>query len=467
MSLHPLFIRGARVVALYSLSSYCALALAAETPLTLERAEQLAIFQAPGLAQHRNHVQVAAERTVSEGQLPDPQLIVGAINVPTDTFDLSQDDMTMTTIGVRQAFPPGATRALRTQRAGHNLTRAQALLELERRSLVRNVRHTWLELYYLSAARRQIDSLRPLSERQRQAAEGRYRAAQDSQQAVLQARQALARLTDREYALRAQQRRAQAMLARWIGVPVEEPLRTPGEPMDGRGRALSGTGAGESMDGRGRALSGTGAGMAQVLETQEQFPMPATLPELPALPEHFDAEQHPEWRASHADYDSAHTDIDLARQEYKSGMTVDLSYGLRRPTPDGRERANMLTALVTVDLPLFRAKRQDRRVAEKQAMEAGAQYDVEDKTRDLQAQYAMLRADHEALTQRVQLYTQQIVPNARREASVSVAGNARDQTLLREAQIKAVETELELTRLRVDLARNQVDLLYLTGGAQP
>ncbi len=451
MSLHPLFIRGARVVALYSLSSYCALALAAEAPLTLERAEQLAILQAPGLAQHRNHVQVAAERTVSEGQLPDPQLVVGAINVPTDTFDLSQDDMTMTTIGVRQAFPPGATRALRTQRAGHNLTRAQALLELEHRTLVRNVRHTWLELYYLGSARRQIDSLRPLSERQRQAAEGRYRAAQDSQQAVLQARQALARLTDREYALRAQQRRAQAMLARWIGVPVEEPLRAPGE----------------SMDGRGRALSGTGAGMAQVLETQEQFPMPATLPELPALPEHFDAEQHPEWRASHADYDSAHTDIDLARQEYKSGMTVDLSYGLRRPTPDGRERANMLTALVTVDLPLFRAKRQDRRVAEKQAMEAGAQYDVEDKTRDLQAQYAMLRADHEALTQRVQLYTQQIVPNARREASVSVAGNARDQTLLREAQIKAVETELELTRLRVDLARNQVDLLYLTGGVQP
>ena len=151
MFVHPLFIHGARVVALCSLSGYYALALAAQAPLTLtlERAEQLAILQAPGLAQHRNHVQVAAERAVSEGQLPDPQLIVGAINVPTDTFDLSQDDMTMTAIGVRQAFPPGTTRALRTQRAGHNLTRAQALLELEHRTLVRNVRHTWLELYYL------------------------------------------------------------------------------------------------------------------------------------------------------------------------------------------------------------------------------------------------------------------------------------------------------------------------------
>ena len=50
-------------------------------------------------------------------------------------------------------------------------------------------------------------------------------------------------------------------------------LRPPSEPMDGRGRALSGTGAGEPMDGRGRALSGTGAGMAEVLEMQEQFPV--------------------------------------------------------------------------------------------------------------------------------------------------------------------------------------------------
>ncbi len=46
-----------------------------------------------------------------------------------------------------------------------------------------------------------------------------------------------------------------------------------GESMDGRGRAPSGTGAGESMDGRGRAPSGTGAGMAEVREMQEQFPV--------------------------------------------------------------------------------------------------------------------------------------------------------------------------------------------------
>ena len=52
------------------------------------------------------------------------------------------------------------------------------------------------------------------------------------------------------------------------GAFAEKGGRPPSESMDGRGRALSGTGADESMDGRGRALSGTGAEMAGGRATQ-------------------------------------------------------------------------------------------------------------------------------------------------------------------------------------------------------
>ncbi len=55
----------------------------------------------------------------------------------------------------------------------------------------------------------------------------------------------------------------------------------PGESMDGRGRARSGTGADESMDGRGRARSGTGAEGVELTQglsrqTQEQFSVDPT-----------------------------------------------------------------------------------------------------------------------------------------------------------------------------------------------
>ena len=418
MYVHLSSIRWLRALVFIVVCAYAAVTRAETTTLTLERAEQLAIAGAPVLAQSRYRIEAAEQRVVSDGQLPDPQLTVGAINVPTDTFKLNQDDMTMSVVGVRQAFPPGDTRALLTRRAGQELTREQAVLELDQRKLLRDVRRTWLDIYYQDAALRELDALRPLLERQRQDAEGRYRAAQDTQQSVLKARQALANLAVRKQELRAQLRGSVAMLARWIGVDAEAPL-------------------------------------------------PPTPPVLPSLPDHFDVEQHPDWLASRADYEAAHTDMDIAREQRKPGVMLDLSYGFRQPMQDGTHRSNMLSAQVSVDLPVFAARRQDRRIAEKLAMENSARYEIEDKRRDLQAQYTGQLAEYQSLQERVQLYSEQIVPDARREASVTVSGFASDQSMLREAHIQALDAELELTRLRTQLARSQADLLYLTGEPQP
>ena len=60
--------------------------LSAGAALTLAEAERLALAHAPWLAHHRTNVSAAAERVVYEGRLPDPQLILGVVNVPTDTY---------------------------------------------------------------------------------------------------------------------------------------------------------------------------------------------------------------------------------------------------------------------------------------------------------------------------------------------------------------------------------------------
>ena len=65
-------------------------ARADEALLTLTQAESLAQTHAPWLAHHRTAASAAAERVVYEGRLPDPQLILGALNVPTDTWKLDQ-----------------------------------------------------------------------------------------------------------------------------------------------------------------------------------------------------------------------------------------------------------------------------------------------------------------------------------------------------------------------------------------
>lgn len=388
--------------------------LTAGAELTLAEAERLALEQAPWFAHHRSNVEAAAERAVYESRLPDPQLVLGAINVPTDSYRLNQDDMTMTMVGVRQSFPPGDTLALKGRRAQKELAREQAKLDAERRTLLKQVRQSWLEVHYQEESLRLLQEARRLQQKLLDAAEGRYRAAGDMQQSVWRARQALARVNEREPMVKAQIARARATLGRWIGMAAAQPLA-------------------------------------------------AARPVLPAPAPGFDAAAHPEWLASDAMQGAARLEVDMAREEYKPGWMLDLSYGFRRPMPDGTERSNMLTAMVTVDLPVFRSKRQDRRLAEKQALESGARFETEDKRRELETLHSMARAEYEALTARVKVFEEQLLPALRRESQVTLAGFARDQTEYRDAQMKAIEAEQEYARLRADLAKTQAELLYLTG----
>jgi len=387
---------------------------AADAVLTLAEAERLAIKQAPWLAHHRTNVDAAAERVLYEGRLPDPQLVVGAVNVPTDSYKLNREDMTMTMVGIRQSFPPGDTLALKSRRAEKELAREQAKVEAEQRNLLRQVRQSWLELYYQQESLRLLQQSRRLQQKQVEAAEGRYRAAADMQQSAIRARQALARVNEREPMLKAQIARIRALLGRWIG-------------------------------------------------SAATLSLPASLPALPVPAIDFDPARHPEWLAVEAMRESAHLEVAMAREDYKPGVMVDLSYGFRRPMPDGTERSNMITAMVTLDLPVFRSKRQDRRLAEKQAMESGARLETEDKRREIVAMYQSMHAEYEALAARAKIFEQQLLPAIRRETQVTVAGFARDQTEYRDAQMKALDAEQEYTRVRVDLAKAQAELLYLTG----
>jgi outer membrane protein TolC len=382
--------------------------------LTLDEAERLALEQAPWLQHHRTNASAAAERAVYEGRLPDPQLTLGLANVPTDSYRLNQEDMTMTVVGVRQAFPPGKTLKLKTERAEKELAREQARVQMEQRNLLRQVRQAWLELYFQEQSLRTLDVSRRLAQKQLESAEGRYRAAQETQQSVLRSRQALARLDERAPMFRAQRLRLQAQLARWIGDAAYQPL-------------------------------------------------PAELPALPVAPGEFDYTRHPEWSATQTMLDEARVEVAIARQEYKPGMMLDVSYGFRRPMPDGTERPDLLSAMVTFDLPVFRDKRQDRKLAEKQTMEAGARFELDDKRRELESMDRSLRAELDGLTEREKIFAERLIPATRREAQVTVAGFARDQSEYRDALMRSVDTELEYLRLRVDRAKAQSELLYLTG----
>lgn len=376
--------------------------------LTLARAEALALERAPSLARLHSSVAAASERVTYAGQRPDPALTLGAINVPTDSLSLREDDMTMVGVGLRQAFPPGDTLDQRTRAASAGVTRESARLEAERRRLVREVRAAWLEVYAAESSLKLIEESKRLARRDLESAEGRYRAAQDAPRTVLRARSALARVNEREPMLHAESKRARAALARWIGAAANEPV-------------------------------------------------PNELPPLAAGPPEFNPDAHPELHLAEAEIEAMRSEAGMARAEYRPGYMVDVMYGVRQDRPD------MVTAQVSVDLPIFRAKRQDPRLNERLQLQRAAELEAEDKRRELAAMYAAVQAEHEAHGERLRIFERELLPALRREASVTVAGFGRDQAELREARMRELDARLELVRLRVDHARSQAELLYLTG----
>lgn len=375
--------------------------------LTLAEAERLALTSGPTLAARRADANAAAERVALDSALPDPQLTLGAINVPTDSLSLSADDMTMTSVGVRQTFPPGATRALSGRRAEDQRARAEATVATEGRALLRRVRETWLDLYFFNRSLTFIEQSRALQKNLLRAAQGRHRALAENERFVLQARQALMRVDDRAETVRAQIASAQAMLAQIIGDAAFAPL-------------------------------------------------PSSLPELPDA-DIFDSTAHPERRALESAVRVAQWETAIAREKFKPGMMLDVSYGVRQQRPD------MVSAMVTLDLPVFRRNGHNGHLAETQARMQAAEFETEAKLRELDAMNHAARAQREALDRRITLYTEQLLPSVQREAHAPIAGYARDETQRREARIKELETMLELERLRVDRAKAQAQLLYLSG----
>ncbi|HAT7956527.1 TPA: hypothetical protein KLD45_003307 [Legionella pneumophila] len=75
--------------------------------LTLKQAEVLALAESPEIQSFRAKNESLYQAAIAAGQLPDPHLFGGTLNVPVDTFNFNQTPMTQIQVGLGQAFPKG------------------------------------------------------------------------------------------------------------------------------------------------------------------------------------------------------------------------------------------------------------------------------------------------------------------------------------------------------------------------
>ncbi len=392
--------------------------------LTLETAQRMALEQDVTAPRFEALAAARTEQAVADGQLPDPKLKLGAMNLPVNNFDRTQEPMTQMQVGVQQAFPPGSTLSLSSERA-HTMAQAdRARARARHREVLREVRERYLDVFYQIEAGRIIDASRGLFSQLLEVTRYHYAAGRNNQQDVLRASVELSLLDDRRTRVKTEEERMRAELARLIGRQAAE------------------------------------QGLA------------ATFPGLPAVPPRDELASalvaHPLLEVENISIEAEQLAVDIARQRYKPGWMLDVTYGNRGgQNPDGSDRDDFLSAMVVVDMPLFTGKRQDRVLATRQHEVEAVRLKREDQYLQLKR---MLDADYAEwlrLGERMDLYHGTIEPEALENARASVAayksGVAEFNGVMR-ARITELDVRLQGLKIRVDRAKAQARLLYLASG---
>ena len=391
-------------------------------PLTLQEAEELALYDEPGQNSLRFRAGALRDESVAGGQLPDPTMRIGVANFPIQSGGFSSEGMTQAQLGIRQVFPGGDTRKLTTEKFRTLADEMSHKVDSRGRDVLAAVRVAWLETHFWREAHQIAMESRPFFDDLVTITRSLYSVGRKSQQDVLRADLELRRLDDRIIDMSKQHSRSRAALSQWVGV--------------------------ESV----RLIA-------------------ADLPEWTAVPPlevlKADLRNHPALLAADASVGAGRISVDLAEQKYKPDWALDLVYGYRDGfLTNGQPRSDFVSLSVTVDLPFFRSKRQDKSVAAALSERRAADQAREELSRHLSSQLDSEYVRWQDLGRRLDLYETSILGVSADNANAALAAYQSDTGDFADAMrgyADDLDTRLDYIRLQVERAKSYAVLANLGG----
>jgi len=407
------------------LSSGLVRAQEATPGLSLAEAERLAVANEPGFRAQLERAQAYREQAVAERQLPDPALVVGALNVPTDNFSLRREPMTQLRLGLRQMFPRGDSRRIRQDIALATADEMVSNAAARHLWVKREVRFAWFDVAYWVAAEKIVLADRPLFVQLRDVTASLYEVGRKDLQDVVRSELELQRLEDRLTLIRERIERSRADLSRWVGPAA--------------------------------AYRPVGNNEAQwVLHLAKDHKSEDFVSDLI---------EHPLITAMDDRVRQQNQRVELAKQNYKPNWSLDLAYGGRRANlANGSVASDVWSAWVTVDLPLFTGKRQDKSRAASRRHYQAAVNDRIEKLRALLSHLDAARARWSRLDERRQLFVDLILPKAGEQAEaalLSYESDTGDFTEVMRARIFALDAHLDYEQILSELMKSLAMLRYL------
>jgi outer membrane protein TolC len=391
--------------------------------LDLKAAESLALRRANEIRQYEAESASLEASAIASNQLPDPMLMLGALNFPVDTFKLSQEPMTQIQAGISQVFPKGSTLKYQYLSLHEKSKAARAQRNLQQLLILRQVRSLWYELYLWQKSEEILLSQQRTFRHLKEVAGSLFANNKVPQKDVLNAQLELSQIKERLIKVRQSIDTTRASLARWIGEKA--------------------------------------AIKASTLRKDKLN----QLARFDWLKKNL--VNHPFLKIDKANIAEAKAKIEIACQDYKPGFSAGIAYGYRQGRNlNGTNRPDFFTGTLSVSMPLFPKNRQDKRLlsATKKMSSLKEKFQLDYK--EMKKQLDINLIDYKKINQRVQLYRSTLVSEARQYADstlLAYQNNRSDFINVAQSHIRWLNIELAEVQETVAFKKTYINLLYLQG----
>ena len=376
---------------------------AADGALTLDEAVTLAVRSAPQVAAKQAAIDGAQATNASAGHLPDPELVAGVDNLPTngpDAYSLGNDFMTMRRVGVMQTFPSGAKRAAQRMRAQASVTVAESEAAQIRLAAAQGAADAWVSVHAAEVELQGLQDLKPDLDLQVASARAAVAADRTSVYDAVATEAAAADLDDRILQARRDLEAARAELRRWVGDAADLTLAP--APM----------------------FSNLPFSRAKILATLHH---------------------HAELKTYDSRIAVAKSEVAVASADKHPDWSAELDYARR-----GTAYADMVSLEFRVALPLWSRYRQDPVIRERQATVRQLEADRDAALKMHSAEATQMLEKWEAARDRLELYERVRLPLAHQRSELALAGFRAGRMDLR-STLASFADEIELRRTHAEL----------------
>ncbi|MBF4424645.1 TolC family protein [Vibrio anguillarum] len=378
--------------------------------------------------------QAIQETGMASSTLMDPKIKVGFGGLPIDSFKFDEDPMTNISVGLMQQFERGSSLALQAKKAKQQASGVALQVNLRELEVANSMTQLWLELGYQQRAERIVRANQTLMRELVGFIETNYSLGKSEAQDLLQAQLQVSKLDEKLQANQQMQQRIVSQLSEWLGSAwLVEQLMLAAE---------------ESVN-----WSRLEAQLAAMNDSTTHYALLVT---------------HPMVGMAEATIHTNQTQVEIAQTAYQPQFGVEVMYAYRQASSmQGGPAADMVSAYLTMDIPLFTGNRQDRNHAAAQYQVGAAKSQRDVLLAQMNAKVNALLVDKMNLEQRLSRYQTTLLTQAKARTQAVERGYENNTSQFNDVVSAASDElalQLEQVRLMTDLNLTKSNLAYLLNG---